>query len=106
MDIISFNEASTANSRIEKVNANPDSNSGIVTVPSVIATGDSVTIPAGRTAVLPNLQVDGELVIDGEVFVPSGAVLTSTEFILEASDNSRWKLTVSTTGVLTTTEVI
>ena len=72
----------------------------------VIATGESVTVPTGRMAVLPNLQVDGELVVDGEVFVPSGSTISSTEIRLIASDMSEWKLTVSPSGVLTTTEVI
>ena len=106
MDVISFSEAATANDRISKINANPDSNSGIVTQPMVIATGESVTIPSGRMAVLPNLQIDGELVVDGEVFVPSGSVITANQYILVASDNSKWKLVVSPTGVLSTEEVI
>lgn len=75
MDIISFNEAATANSRIESFNANPDSTSGIITVPKVIASGENITIPAGRVAVLPNVQIDGVLNVEGEVFIPSGATL-------------------------------
>ena len=75
MDIISFNEAATANGRIEKFIENPDSTSGIVTVPKVIASGETITIPAGRVAVLPNVQIDGVLNVDGEVFIPSGATL-------------------------------
>ena len=75
MDVISFSEAATANSRIEIINANPDSTSGIVTVPKVIASGETVTIPAGRVAILPNVQIDGVLNVDGEVFIPSGATL-------------------------------
>ena len=59
MDVISFSEAATANSRIEIINANPDSSSGIVTVPKTIASGETVTIHAGRVAVLPNLVIDG-----------------------------------------------
>lgn len=43
-----------------------------MTVPSTIEAGEVVTIPAGRMAVLPNLSIEGELVIDGEVFIPSG----------------------------------
>ena len=73
MDIISFNEASTANERVQRINANPDSDSGIVTVPKKIEAGESVTVPAGRVAVLPNVQVDGTLNVEGEVFIPSGA---------------------------------
>lgn len=79
MDIISFNEAATANGRIEKFIENPDSNSGIVTVPKVIVAGESVTIPAGRMAVLPNIQVDGTLNIEGEVFIPTGATFGDLE---------------------------
>ena len=77
MDIIAFNEASTANGRIESFIENPDSSSGIVTVPKTIASGENITIPAGRVAVLPNLVIDGVLNIEngGEVFIPSGATL-------------------------------
>ena len=73
MDVISFSEAATANSRIEIINANPDSTSGIVTVPKVIESTETITIPAGRVAVLPNVQIDGVLNVEGEVFVPSGS---------------------------------
>ena len=79
MDVISFSEAATANSRIEIINANPDSTSGIVTVPKVIANGETVTIPAGRVAVLPNVQIDGVLNVNGEVFIPSGATFGDLE---------------------------
>ena len=88
MDIISFNEAATANSRIEICNANPDSTSGIITVPKVIESGETVTIPAGRVAILPNVQVDGDLVIDGEVFIPSGATLSSVVEKVTSTDNA------------------
>ena len=81
MDVISFSEAATANSRIESFIENPDSSSGIVTVPKTIASGETVTIPAGRVAVLPNLVIDGVLNIEngGEVFIPSGATLGDLE---------------------------
>ena len=81
MDIIAFNEASTANGRIESFIENPDSSSGIVTVPKTIASGETITIPAGRVAVLPNLVIDGVLNIEngGEVFVPSGATFGDLE---------------------------
>ena len=81
MDVISFSEASTANGRIETFNANPDSASGIVTVPKVIASGETITIPAGRIAVLPNVQVDGVLNVTGEVFVPSGSTYGNRNMI-------------------------
>ena len=86
MDIISFNEASTANERVQRINANPDSNSGIVTVPKKIEAGESVTVPAGRVAVLPNVQVDGTLNVEGEVFIPSGATFGDLESQIAAVD--------------------
>lgn len=73
MDAVSYSLASKQAQRIEKFIENPDSTSGIVTVPKVIASGETITIPAGRIAVLPNVQVDGVINIDGEVFVPSGS---------------------------------
>lgn len=75
MDIISFNEAATANGRIEKFNANPDSNSGVLTQPKVIEAGETVTIKSGRQAVLANTVIDGELIIEagGDIFIPAGA---------------------------------
>lgn len=84
MDIISFNEAATANGRIEKFIENPDSNSGIVTVPKVIGAGESVTVPAGRVAVLPNVQIDGTLNVEGEVFIPAG---TTLDKVVEVTGN-------------------
>lgn len=75
MDIISFNEAATANGRIEKFIENPDSNSGVLTQPKVIEAGETVTIKNGRQAILADTVVDGNLVIEagGDVFVPAGA---------------------------------
>ena len=75
MDIISFNEAATANGRIEKFIENPDSNSGVLTQPKVIEAGETVTIKNGRQAILADTVIDGDLVIEagGDVFVPAGA---------------------------------
>ena len=79
MDAVAYSLASKQAQRIEKFIENPDSTSGIVTVPSTIAAGETITIPAGRMAVLPNTTVNGTLVIDGEVFVPSGSSISTTE---------------------------
>lgn len=89
MDIISFNEAATANGRIDKFIKNPDSNSGIVTVPKVIEAGESVTVPAGRVAVLPNVQVDGILNVEagGEIFIPAGATFVDLESQIAAKQS-------------------
>ena len=73
MDAVSYSLASKQAQRIERFIEDPDSTSGIVTVPKTIASGETVTVPAGRVAVLPNIVVDGTLNIDGEVFIPSGS---------------------------------
>lgn len=88
MDVISFSEAATANSRIEIINANPDSSSGIVTVPKVITSGETITIPAGRVAILPNVQIGGVLNVEGEVFIPSGATLSGVVEKVTSTDNA------------------
>ena len=78
MDAVSYSHSAKQAQRIEKFIKDPDSNSGIVTVPKVIEAGESVTVPAGRVAVLPNVQVDGTLNVEagGEVFIPSGATFS------------------------------
>ena len=106
MDAISYSLADKQAKRIEKFVAEPDSVAGLVSVPNLVPTGETITIPAGRTVVHPNLQVDGTLDVQGTLFVPSGGTYTATEIRLVASDFSEWKITVSTTGVLTTEEVV
>ena len=88
MDIISFNEAATANGRIEKFNTNPDSNSGVLTQPKVIEAGETVTIKSGRQAILADTVINGDLVIEagGDVFVPSGATVGDLEDRIEELD--------------------
>lgn len=76
MDAISYSYADKQAKRIKKFINDPDSTSGVLTVPKVIASGENITIPAGRVAVLPNVQVDGTLNIEGEVFIPSGATFS------------------------------
>ena len=90
MDAVSYSLASKQAQRIEKFIENPDSTSGIVTVPKTIASGETITIPAGRVAVLPNLVVDGVINIEGEVFVPSGSTYgdLDTQIALKAPLNS------------------
>lgn len=94
MDIISFNEAATANGRIEKFNANPDSNSGVLTQPRVIEAGQTVTIKSGRQSILANTIVDGDLVIEagGDVFVPAGAGFNDLDQRIDTLDNTTAKL--------------
>ncbi len=88
MDIISFNESATANGRIENFIENPDSTSGVVTVPSTIASGETITIPAGRTAILPNVQIDGTLNVEGTVFIPTGTKTSQVIPKVSSTDNA------------------
>jgi hypothetical protein len=79
MEAISYSYADKQAKRIKKFIENPDSTSGVVTVPSTIATGETITVPAGRTAILPDVMVEGDLVIDGTVFIPSGSTFGDLE---------------------------
>ena len=90
MDAVSYSLASKQAQRIEKFIENPDSNSGVVTVPKVIASGETITIPAGRVAILPNVQIDGVLNVEngGEVFIPSGASLSKVVEKVTSTDNA------------------
>lgn len=81
MDAISYSYADKQAKRIKKFINEPDLASGIVTTPKVIAAGETVTIPTGRMAVLPNLQIDGTLTLESgaDVFIPSGATFGDLE---------------------------
>ena len=105
MDIISFNEAATANGRIEKFNANPDSNSGVLTQPKVIEADETVTIKSGRQAVLVDTVVDGDLVIeaDADVLMLASSIITS-DYIVLKSTTKNWKLKVDDLGNIFTEE--
>ena len=104
MDPISYAHSVKQEKRIKNFISDPDSSSGLLTVPKVIASGESVTIPAGRVAVLPNVQVDGDIIVEAgaEIFVPSGSVITKDVVVLQAPDNTLWAIKVSNTGVLST----
>lgn len=90
MDAISYSYADKQAKRIKKFIENPDSTSGIITVPKVIASGETITIPAGRVAILPNVQIDGVLNIEngGEVFIPSGATFGGVVEKITSTDNA------------------
>ncbi len=88
MDAVSYSLASKQAQRIEKFIENPDSTSGVVTVPSTIASGETITIPAGRTAILPNVQIDGILNIEGTVFIPTGTKTSQVIPRVTSTDNA------------------
>ena len=79
MDGVSYAHSAKQAQRIEKFIENPDSNSGVLTQPSVIQAGETVTVPAGRTAILANTRIDGTLTVNGTVFIPSGATTTDID---------------------------
>lgn len=95
MDSVSYSLASKQAQRIKKIIANPDSTSGIVTVPKTIASGETITIPTGRVAVLPNVQIDGVLNIEngGEVFIPSGTTFGDLDQRIDTLDSTTVKKT-------------
>ena len=106
MDIIVFNEAAIANGRIAKFNANPDSNSGVLTQPKVIEAGETVTIKSGRQAILADTVVDGDLVIeaDADVLMLASSIITS-DYIVLKSATKNWKLKVDDLGNIFTEEI-
>ena len=106
MDIISFNEAATANGRIEKFNANPDSNSGVLTQPRIIEAGETVTIKSGRQAILTDMVVDGDLVIEAgaDVLMLASTVIT-LDYIVLKSNTKNWKIKVDDLGNIFTEEI-
>lgn len=88
MDAISYSHSAKQARRIKRIIENPDSTSGIVTVPKVVASGENITIPAGRVAVLPNVQVNGTLNVEGDVFIPAGATLDGVVEKVVSTDNA------------------
>ena len=106
MDIISYNEGATANGRIEKFNANPDSNSGIITQPKVIETGETVTIKSGRQAILADTLIEGDLVIEADADVLMlASTITTLDYIVLKSATKNWKIKVDDLGNIITEEV-
>ena len=106
MDILSYNEAATANGRIEKFNTNPDSNSGVLTQPKEIGSGETVTIKSGRQAVLADMVVNGDLMIEAgaDVLMLASAIIT-LDYIVLKSATKNWKIKVDDLGNIITEEI-
>ena len=106
MDAVSYSHADKQKQRIEKFNANPDSNSGILTQPKVIEAGETVTIKSGRQAVLTDTVVNGDLVIeaDADALMLASSVIT-LDYIVLKSDTKNWKLKVDDLGNIFTEEI-
>lgn len=105
MDVVSYSLAFKQGERIEKFIENPDSTSGLISLPKKIDVDESITIPKGRVVVHPNLKIEGTLTIenDGELFVPFGGSITLTSIMLQSPNGNLWSLQVSDIGVLSVT---
>ena len=105
MEAISYSYADKANKKINKFINDPDSTSGVITVPTTIAAGETITIPAGRIAVLPNVQVDGTLTVLGDVFIPTGSTMSQVISRVTSTDNAVIRFD-GTTGAVQNSGVI
>ena len=106
MDAISYSHSVKQEKRIKKFNADPDSDSGILTQPRVIEAGETVTIKSGRQAVLTDTVVGGDLVIeaDADVLMLASSIITS-DYIVLKSATKNWKLKVDDLGNIFTEEI-
>ena len=105
MDAISYSHSVKQEKRIKKFIENPDSNSGVLTQPKVIEAGETVTIKSGRQAVLADMVVDGDLVIEAgaDVLMLASSIIT-LDYIVLKSDTKNWKLKVDDLGNIFTEE--
>ena len=106
MDAISYSHSVKQEKRIKKFIENPDSNSGVLTQPKVIEAGETVTIKSGRQAVLADMVVDGDLVIEAgaDVLMLASSIIT-LDYIVLKSDTKNWKLKVDDLGNIFTEEI-
>ena len=106
MDAISYSHSVKQEKRIKKFNTNPDSNSGVLTQPKVIEAGETATIKSGRQAVLADMVVDGDLVIEAgaDVLMLASSIIT-LDYIVLKSDTKNWKLKVDDLGNIFTEEI-
>ena len=95
MDAVSYAHSAKQAKRIKRFIENPDSNSGVLTQPKVIEAGETVTIKSGRQAILTDMVVEGDLVIEAgaDVSMLASVVPKSLEDIIDTLDSSIVKLT-------------
>ena len=95
MDAVSYSNSAKQAKRIKRFIENPDSNSGVLTQPKVIEAGETVTIKSGRQAILADMVVKGDLVIEAgaDVSMLASVVPKSLEDIIDTLDSSIVKLT-------------
>ena len=106
MDAVSYAHSAKQAKRIKRFIENPDSNSGVLTQPKVIEAGETVTIKSGRQAILTDMVVDGDLVIeaDADVLMLASTVITSDHIVLKSATKN-WKIKVDDLGNIITEEV-
>ena len=107
MDAVSYAHSAKQAKRIKRFIENPDSNSGILTQPKVIEAGETVTIKSGRQAILTDMLVNGDLVIeaDADVLMLASTVIT-LDYVVLKSDTKNWKIKVDDLGNIFTEEII
>ena len=88
MDAVSYSHADKQKQRIEKFIEQPDSTSGVVTVPDTIASGENIEIPTGRQIVVDHLDVQGTLDMQGTLATVSGGYLSQTTIKTQAIANT------------------
>lgn len=100
MDAVSYSHADKQKQRIEKFIKQPDSTSGIVTVPDTIASGESIEIATGRQIVVDHLDVQGTLDIQGTLATVSGGYLSQTTMKTQAiaHTNGTNAMTIDSSG--------
>ena len=106
MDAVSYAHSAKQAKRIKRFIENPDSNSGILTQPKVIEAGETVTIKSGRQAILTDMLVNGDLVIeaDADVLMLASTVIT-LDYVVLKSDTKNWKIKVDDLGNIFTEEI-
>jgi hypothetical protein len=55
---------------------------------------------------LPDTTIEGDLIVDGTVFIPSGSTLTSEFITLQSPNGAVWKVSVSNAGTVVVMEVV
>ena len=107
MDAISYSHSVKQEKRIKNFISDPDSNSGVLTQPKVIEAGETVTIKSGRQAILADMVVDGDLVIEAgaDVLMLASAIIT-LDYIVLKSATKNWKIKVDDLGNIITEEII
>ena len=100
MDAVSYSHADKQKQRIEKFIEQPDSTSGVVTVPDTIASGESIEIATGRQIVVDHLDVQGTLDIQGTLATVSGGYLSQTTMKTQAiaHTNGTNAMTIDSSG--------